>query len=334
MHKPLLMKRGDGSHIELAPMIAPYVYGGTLLGALSAARAEIEYVKPDALILHGSPSTLVHELQPSIERVKRLHPYARVWVGIGWDGTAPDWRDGKRSGDAVIAPLVRAADLCNRWGVEGIIHNAEAGWKDSPDDKVSAAQITDLAGKCARAVKAAAPRAVHFMSTYDHLALHGAIAPMMRGIMGEMAGVTGQAYVAVPGGAPRGALASRINSASRSQERAERAGYLLDDKVGDGEDYGDLDRVWTVQLYSTHTADIAAVAVRESHLFGWSLPSLTDGGRSDAAGLAALRFARTVRARGFTDIKAWQAAAGLKDDGIVGPLSLAAAGVPPFVDAR
>lgn len=321
--------------VSLVPSVAAYVYGsGNLLENARAAADEVDYVRPDILILHGGPSQLRAHLQAAIDFVRRAHPFARVWAGIGWDGTAKQWREGERSADAVLDPLVRAADICHRWGVEGIVHNAEAGWKDSTKDKVSAANIQSLAARVAEECTRAAPNAVHFMSSYDHLSLHGDIGPFMRGALPRMSGFTGQGYIAVPGGAPRGALDRRLESGARSQELAERAGYLLDDKVGVAETAEDLDRVWTVQWYSTHPADLAAVIVRESHSFGWSLPSLADGGRSDVQGLLAARFAMVVRAAGFTSIAAWQEARGLKPDGIVGPKSLQAAGVVPFAPSR
>lgn len=322
----LLQHNGRGEPVEVPPTLGLYVWGSRgLLAALDAARDEIDAIRPDVLVLHGPPSELLRSLVSLVGLARQRHPWARVWIGCGMDGTVGQWRRGKRTADDVIAPLVGVAALCERAGVECIVWNGESEWKDSPTDRVVLADIEALADAAGLACAKAAPSCLHWLSSFDQPNLHGSLRAMLRGWTRHVTAYTGQAYVAQAGGAPRGALDRRLDAAARGQELAERAGYLPDDVTG-VDVAGDVDRVPTIQGHATHLADLARAAAELPHVLVWSAPLVAEGGRLDPVGLQALRFARVVRDSGLSVVE-WQRAKGLAPDGVVGPKTLAAAGV-------
>lgn len=322
----LLQHNGRGEPVEVRPGLMVYVWGSHgLLAALDAARDELDAIRPAGVVLHASPSELLRDLRRAVSRTRQRHPSARVWVGVGLDGTVGQWRQGERTADDVIAPLRRVAELCESLAVEVVVWNGESQWKDSPNDRVTAAQIETLADDAGRACVKAAPSCVHWLSSFDQPNLHGALRAFLRGFTRWVSCYTGQAYVAQAGGAPRGALDRRLDAAARGQELAERAGYLPDDVTG-VDVAGDVDRVPTIQGHATHLADLARAAAELPHVLVWSAPMVSEGGRLDPVGLRALRFARVVRDSGLTVVE-WQRAKGLVPDGVVGPRTLAAAGV-------
>ena len=322
----LLQHTGAGEPREVPPTLGLYVWGSHgLLEALDDARDEIDAIRPDALVLHGPPSELCRSLVSLVGIARQRHPWTRVWIGCGMDGTVGQWRRGKRTAAEVVAPLVAVAKLCESAGVEGIVWNGESEWKDSATDRVVLADIEALADQCGRAVTAAAPSALHWLSSFDQPNLHGALRAMLRGWTRPVTAYTGQAYVAQAGGAPRGSLPRRLDAAARGQELAERAGYLPDDVTG-VDVAGDVDRVPTIQGHATHVADLARAAAELPHVLVWSAPLVAEGGRVDADGLRALRFARVVRDSGLSVVE-WQRGKELVPDGVVGPRTLAAAGV-------
>ena len=322
----LLQHNGRGEPREVPASLGLYVWGSRgLLAALDAARDEIDAVRPDVLVLHGPPSELSRSLVSLVGLARQRHPWARVWIGCGLDGTVGQWRRGKRTAAQVIEPLRAVAALCERAGVEAIVWNGESQWKDDPDDKVTAAEIEALSGTAGFACAKAAPSCLHWLSSFDQPNLHGALRAFLRGFTRWVSAYTGQAYVAQAGGAPRGALDRRLDAAARGQELAERAGYLPDDATG-VDVAGDVDRVPTIQGHATHLADLARAAAELPHVLVWSAPLVSEGGRMDPVGLQALRFARVVRDSGLSVVE-WQRGKGLAPDGVVGPKSLAAAGV-------
>lgn len=322
----LRQRTGNGQPVDMRGGLGVYVWGERgLLASLDAARDELDAIRPAIIVLHASPSALVANLRVAVSRVRQRHPYARVWVGCGIDGTAGEWREARRTDAQVIAPLRDVAMLCEALAIECVVWNGESQWKDQPHDKVTPAEIEALADACGRAVVKAAPNVVHWLSSFDQPNLHGSLRSFLRGFARWVSAYTGQAYVAVAGGAPRGALDRRLDAAARGQELAERAGYLPDDVTGvDTAD--DVDRVPTIQGHATHLADLARAAVELPMVLVWSVPLVSEGGRVDETGLRALRFASRVRDSGLSVIE-WQRAKGLVADGVVGPRTLAAAGV-------
>lgn len=324
--KPLLQHNGRGEPVAVAQGLGLYVWGERgLLASLDAARDEIDAIRPAIVVLHASPSSLLRDLRVAVSRVRQRHPYARVWVGCGMDGTVGDWRSATRIDEQVVAPLRSVAALCEALAIEAIVWNGESQWKDAPHDQRTPAEIEALADACGRAVVKAAPSVVHWLSSFDQPNLHGALRAFLRGFLRWCSAYTGQAYVAQAGGAPRGALDRRLDAAARGQELAERAGYLPDDVTGE-DTAADVDRVPTIQGHATHLADLARAAAELPMVLVWSAPLVSEGGRLDPSGLLALRFASRVRDSGLS-VARWQRSKGLVPDGIVGPKSLAAAGV-------
>lgn len=324
--QPLKQSTGNGQPVSMAQGLGLYVWGEHgLLAALDAARDDIDAIRPAIVVLHAAPSSLLSDLRRAVSRVRQRHPYARVWVGCGMDGTVGEWREARRTDEQVIAPLRSVAALCEQLTIECVVWNGESQWKDQPHDKRTAAEIEAHADACGRACVKAAPNVVHWLSSFDQPNLHGALRAFMRGFTRWVTAYTGQAYVAVKGGAPRGSLDRRLNSAARGQELAERAGMLPDDVTGE-DVHGDVDRVPTIQGHATHLADLARAASELPMVLVWSVPMVAEGGRVDERGLLALRFASRVRDSGLSVIE-WQRAKGLEPDGVVGPKSLAAAGV-------
>lgn len=318
---------GNGTPREVELDHSLYVWGEDgLLVSLERARDEIDAIRPAIIVLHDSPTALLRDLRTAVSRVRQRHPYARVWVGCGMDGTVGQWRQGERTDAQVIAPLRAVAELCEFLAVETIVWNGESQWKDSPSDKVTLAQIEVLADAAGRAVVKAAPNLIHWLSSFDQPNLHGALRAFLRGFLRWACCYSGQAYVAVAGGAPRGALDRRLDAARRGQELAERAGMLPDDI--EGEDvHDDVDRVPTIQVHQTHLADLVRALLALPMVLLWSAPLVAEKGRMDATGLRAVRFALTLRRAGARSVEEWQRSKGLKPDGIVGPLTLASAGV-------
>ena len=326
MIAPLKQHTGNGQPVDMAQGLALYVWGeGKLLDSLDAARDEIDAIRPAIVVLHASPSALLRDLRVAVSRVRQRHHYARVWVGCGMDGTVGEWREARRLDEQVVAPLRSVAALCEALAVEVIVWNGESQWKDQPHDQRTAAEIEALADACGRSIVKAAPSCVHWLSSFDQPNLHGALRAFLRGFLRWVSAYTGQAYVAIAGGAPRGALDRRLDAAARGQELAERAGYLPADVTG-VDSATDVDRVPTIQGHATHLADLARAAAELPFVLVWSAPLVSEGGRLDPSGLLALRFASRVRDSGLS-VAEWQRSKGLAPDGIVGPKSLAAAGV-------
>lgn len=323
---PLKQRTGNGTPRDMAQGLGLYVWSSAgIVDALAAAHDEIDAINPAFVVLHDNPSSLLRSLPSIVSRVRRRHPSVRIWVGVGLDGTVGQWRHGERTAAQVIEPLRKVAELCERLTIETIVWNGESQWKDAADDKVSLADIEALAEATGRAVVKAAPNVTHWLSSFDQPNLHGALRAFLRGFTRWVSAYTGQAYVAIKGGAPRGALDRRLNAAARGQELAERAGYLPDDVTG-ADVPGDVDRVPTIQGHATHLADLARAAAELPTVIVWSAPLVAEGGRIDDRGLLALRFASRVRDSGLSVVE-WQRAKGLEPDGVAGPLSLAAAGV-------
>ena len=323
---PLKQRTGNSAPRAMSQGLGLYVWSASgIAAALDAAHDEIESIAPAFIVLHDGPTSLLRSLPSLVARVRRRHPSVRIWVGVGLDGTVGQWRKGERTATQVIEPLRKVAELCERLTIETIVWNGESQWKDAPDDRVVLADIEALADATGSAVTSAAPSVTHWLSSFDQPNLHGALRAFLRGFTRWASAYTGQAYVAQAGGAPRGALDRRLNAAARGQELAERAGYLPDDAT-DVDDALDVDRVPTIQGHATHLADLARAAADLPFLIVWAAPLVSEGGRLDASGLLALRFASRVRDSGLSVIE-WQRAKGLTPDGVVGPKSLAAAGL-------
>jgi peptidoglycan hydrolase-like protein with peptidoglycan-binding domain len=324
--KNLVCRTGNDAPRELARMLALYVWSEHgLIRGLNDARNELDAIRPDAIVLHASPREIKAVGRLAIETARQRHPWARIWLGVGIDGTVGQWRRGERTAANVVDPLLDVALLAERMGVEGVVWNGESEWKDTKADIVSPEQIQALAENAIKTIRIGAPSVIHALSSFAQPNYHSSLAAFLRGFSPGCSIFSGQAYVAIAGGASRGALPATLDAAARAQELADREGWLPDD-VTTVDVATDCDRVPTVQGHQTPLADLVRACAELDHVFVWSVPMVSEGGRTDEMGLKALRFAATTRRAGMT-IRQWQQSRGLAPDGVVGPATLASAGI-------
>lgn len=330
----LHVPRGDGTTVALAPGLIVYLWSGdqvtndgkrpgNLRAAFEDARDELLTIKPDGVCIHAPPSGLlargvdgVRALDWVVREVRALLPGVRIWVGVGADGTVDDWRAARATQAQVLAPLREVAAVGALLGAEAIVWNCEAGWKYSPSDKRTRPELEQLARLVVAEVCARAPSAVHMLSSYDHVGYHMAM-PWPGLISGALTTFTGQCYVAVAGGARKGALRERIASAQASQDGARRSGKFQPRATFP-----------SVQLYLTHPSELCAVLATEPLVLGWALPRVPEGGRADNDGVRAAAAAVAIRravGTGPDAIRRFQASAAgkLTVDGDPGPLTRA-----------
>ena len=320
----LRVQNGAGEDAFLEAALAVYVWAaddatndgakpGKLLAALADGRDELLRIKPDAVVLHASPSTLMSrphkgdnrtQLELAVIAVRELLPGVRVWLGVGCDGWVDEWRAGKATSAQVQGPLMACGALAHQLGVEVCIWNIEGQWKHAPTKDVrTRAELEDLARDTMRACAAAAPQAIHGVSSFDHVGMH--MAMPWRGLLGllgdtNIAFFTAQNYVAMAGEPAKGALPGREKSAGKSQDAAERQGAFPDDVAASDpqeDTHDDVDRteIPTVQLHKTDPTDLCSIACRRTVVIGWSVPRVGEGGRADDEGVEAYTAARVIR---------------------------------------
>ena len=347
----LLVVRGDGSHAELAPGHVVYLWAGddrtnqgarpgSIRAALEDARDELLAIRPDGVCVHGSPSQLLARgedgataLEWVAAELRGLLPGVRLWVGVGCDGWVDDWRAGRATEAQVLQPLQRCAALASGTGAEAIVWNAETAWKHAASDKRTRAELDALARRFVASVTKIAARAVHVVSSFDHVGFHMAL-PFDALLSGNVAAFTAQNYVARAGDAPpRGLLKGRIGSAAKSIESArQQQKFPADERGPDGVDasHEDVDVFSTVQLHGTDALDLARELAEAPLVLSWSVPMVREGGRADARGLEAARVARVIRAAGAGPgaVRRYQEASSgaLRVDGVLGPRTMASLG--------
>lgn len=334
--------RGDGSRAELAPGHVVYLWAGddrtnrgtrpgSLRAAFEDARDELLAIVPDGVCVHGSPSQLLARGDDGVlaldwvaREIRALLPGVRLWVGVGGDGWAGDWRAGKATESQVLQPLQRVAAKCREVGAEAIVWNFETAWKHSPSDKQPRSALEALARKMMALLCALAPLCIHVVSSFDHVGFHMAV-PFAALLDGNVAAFTEQTYVAVAGTPTKGVLSGRIASAHASQDAARRQGkFPADSTSADGTDdsYDDVDVFGTVQLYGTDVTDLTRELVEQPLVQSWSVPLVREGGRADEGGIEAARAARAIRnvvGTGKGAVRRYQQWAGLTADGVPGP---------------
>ncbi len=327
MTAALLCRTGDGRPRALEPGVATYLWTGQgLRHAWDCARETLLRLRPDVVVLHGPPSSITGpHFAPLVARVRAALPEARLWIGVGGDGWASEWRAGSVGTSQVLAPLVACAKAAHAVGAELVAWDFEAAWKVDPArDKRTRPELVSLARTAVVQGGAAAPDAVHAVTTYDHPSLHGAF-PWAAVLTDTPVSVYLPQVYADDGSPDRGELPARVRRASVSQRAAERAGLLPPDVTPDVP--GDVDRVPLVQLHGQHTGDLVAMVAETPLIGGWALPLAGQGGRSDESGVRALELALRIRRESIPGpgaVATWQLAHGLAGDGVVGPKTLAA----------
>jgi hypothetical protein len=318
--------RGDATTIEDAVIV--YVWGSRgILRATQDGLDELRAVSAEAVALHDGTARLLAELEPAAKVVRDGLPDARLWVGLGIDGTIDAYRAGKLSAQQVIARYTLVAALCQRLGVEVLVLNGEGKWALEPGDVRTRDDMRALADQLGRAMRVAAPDVVLALSSFGRLGYHARVRPLIEGLTPHCSIFTGQSYAARAGDVKPGVLPAVIAADERSQDATERQGWHRDDTSEGGEDdsHDDLDRIPTVQAHKTAPLDLARVLVARPFVLVWSVPTIAEGGRADAQGLEAMRVAAAIRRYAPPRVENFQRAHGLKADGVLGPITYARA---------
>lgn len=155
-----------------APFVAAwgltlYAGGGDAAGDRHGLDLVARY-RPPLVGLHSDSGYLGIAAQ----RVRAVHPAARLWAGIGVDGPARDLRSGKNSDTQFIARLFAAATNAQRAGCEALVWDAEGVYEFPPQDPHRA--VLDAAVRTVlRLVAEHCPRLVQGWTGQDVPTLHG-----------------------------------------------------------------------------------------------------------------------------------------------------------------
>jgi hypothetical protein len=324
----LRVRNGRGDAVTVLDAIVVYVWGSRgVLRATQDGLDELRAVDAQCVALHSGTADLLANLEPAAKVVREGLPGVRLWVGLGIDGTIDAYRAGKLNAQQVIARYTQVARLCQRLGAEVLVLNGESKWAIERGDVRTRDDIRALADQLGRAIRVEAPDVVLALSSFGRLGYHANVRPLIEGLTPHCSFFTGQSYAARPGPVRPGLLPAVIAADERSQEATERQGWHRDDTSESGEDdsHDDLDRVPTVQAHKTAPLDLARLLVERPFVLVWSVPTIAEGGRADAAGLEAMRVAATIRRYAPPRVANFQRANGLKADGVLGPITYARA---------
>ena len=158
--------------------------------------------------------------------------------------------------------------------------------------------------------------------------MHANVLALIEGFTPYCGALSGQSYSARKGPVKPGVLPGVLARDEKSQEATERQGWHRADETEGEDSPDDLDRFPTVQSHKTAPSDLCTVLCERTHALVWSVPMISESGRTDAEGLAALRAAAAIRREcgaGPGTVRRFQAAHGLEPDGRAGPLTRAAA---------
>ena len=286
--------------------------------AYDRSRPLIDAIEPDALMLHTDPTALTSAGAKLNADIRRDYGTGMglLWATQG-DGYGPD-------PSRVWASCARAAE---RERVESLMSNCEVAFK-SPKRGATVADRDALARRCLLAMRVAAPSLHLSFTTYD--GLWNAPRPDGRGSWGghstfPRAGFLGD-------GTPLSAYADQVYTAASATatvpatyEHAVNRFGRADASLVVGRRQHQLSPVvesWIyLQGHHADAANICYLAEQRRISCAWAAP-----GRLDANGVIGLRAAAELARRNLT-VSAFQRIAGLKDDGVCGPKTLAALGI-------
>ena len=325
----LLVRNGRGEQRELADGLGSYLWTGKgLRVAVDRSHEYLARVRPDFLVLHSGASSFTSgkAFRDVAADARRITP--RLWAGLGCDAHLGAWKRGEIPAAGVIEPLAKACAAAEAEGFEVVVLDPEGQHKDQPGDMRSRAEHEALATALVEACAKAAPNAVLALTTYDHLGHHSSWPSEGFFVRTRKVSIYLPQYYASNLTPERGELAARIKAANASIAKAERKGVIPADVVPDV--HTDVDRVPLYQLHKLHPGELAEHLCAAPLVAGWAAPLIAQGGRADAEGLAALETALVIRrtvGAGPGAVRAFQALHALKPDGLVGPLTMRAAGV-------
>lgn len=336
MNGALVCRTGNGCPRTLDPGVAVYVWTAKgLRAAWAASKDVLARAQPPIVILHGPPSSITSaHFAGVVAEVRAVLPNARIWLGVGGDGFAAQYRAGKVTAEQVIAPLVACALVAAAFGFELILWDFEAAWKlaakgATVPDVRSREQLYALAKRVITEAAKAAPDAIHGIVCYDIPTLHRAF-PWAAFFVDTAVSLFAYMAYSADGTPDVGELLARVAWAQREQEKAEGQGLIPDDVTG-VDVPGDVDRVPAIQLHGIAQRDQVTVLAEHSLVLAWTLPLTSAGGRADPSGVEALEAGLRLRAEvggGPGAVARYQAAHGLVPDKVVGRKTLEKLGVP------
>jgi hypothetical protein len=290
--------------------------------ALDGARELLAACRPPAVQVHTWRPDLV------VPDLRRLLGDVPLVVGCGVDGIARTVALGQWSVERGTREFLALARRACDAGALAVCWNAEAAWKRLPSSLEGARLWALIPGMLAQ-VRERYPRLRQWHTSYDHPSYHATYP--WRAWLGPGSPIEvslPQVYAAPGGGlmAHRGALPAREARALSSWRAAIRAGWIAPDDPATAALEGVRWRPY-LQCHHVPTADTVAVAVAHPLAALWAVPT-----RCDDAGRLALRALCELWRRGYWGadaVQRFQAAAGLRPDGVCGPRTLAALGLAP-----
>lgn len=286
----------------------------------SLAHDVIARARPRAVQLHSwTPGRVA-------DRVREVLPGVQIVCGFGIDGIAREAVKGRVAVQRAIDTFATLATRAKNCGASVIVWNAEAAWKRPPTSTEAATLHTvireGLAASAMSGIEA-------WHTAYDHPSYHATYP--WRSWLGEGSPIVRslpQVYAA-PGAAgvmaSRGALLRRETRALASWASAIRAGWIAQDDPATSLREG---VAWSpyYQMHSVPARDTISSAVQHDVAALWALPSRAD--RDGHAAFGALCELDRLGLWGSSAVADFQRSAGLVADGIAGPITLAALGVP------
>lgn len=278
-------------------------------------RALLDAARPQILTLHADPAALASDAGLRLtQRVRRDHPDAEVWHAWQGDGHGPD----------PSAVWARAAAAAEAMGVPVVEPNCESGWKRKRGRPAGTMRRALLA------VRAAATRTtIGFTSFSSPVSIFLGTFLGIRRYWGYGGDFTWRE--ALGEGSPVAWCAWQDYAVPRLR-RATRADHLVYyDRATQSRDAAEhqglvrpgLPRHEYLQAAGGDTSGLVTLAEHAPVAAFWCAP-----GELDAQGIAAIRALCELHRRGLR-LRAFQRAAGLAQDSICGPKTLAALGIAP-----
>lgn len=289
--------------------------------AWSSARPLLERARPRTVQLHSwSPANVA-------DSIRRTLPGAELVCGYGIDGIARDVAKGSLSVADGVRVFLRLAARAHVVGASAVKWNAEAAWK-RPPNSAERERLSELVRAALAEVAAKYPALQQLHTAYDHPSFHSTY--NWRDWLGPHSPIVAsypQVYAAPEGGlmAARGALPAREARALASWGAAVRAGWIVEDDPTTPVREGVQWRPY-YQLHHVLARDTIASALQHESCALWAAPA-----RADRDGRAAFVALCELDRRGYwrpDGLVAFQRDNGLVADGIAGPKTLEALGVP------